>query len=138
MRILIVTIMLLLGYAASAQLNNLTVEVGHFNNAQGKLRVALFTNESNYLKDSQYQSDTTIYNAEKVAVVFKNLPPGEYAISIYHDENDNGKLDTNFMGIPSEPYAFSNNAPSRFGPAKYAESKFTLDQEHQIHSIKLN
>tara|TARA_Y100001949_G_C15897298_1_gene290952 strand:+ start:56 stop:472 length:417 start_codon:yes stop_codon:yes gene_type:complete len=127
-----------IGLAANAQTNNLTVEVTNFKNANGKLRVALFTDESNYLKDSQFASDTIIYNQEKVAVLFANLPAGEYAISIYHDENDNGKLDANFMGIPSEPYAFSNNAPSRFGPAKYTESKFTLDQENQIHSIKLN
>ena len=127
-----------IGLAANAQTNNLTVEVTNFKNANGKLRVALFTDETNYLKDSQFAMDTIIYSQERVQVLFANLPAGEYAISIYHDENDNGKLDANFMGIPSEPYAFSNNAPSRFGPAKYAESKFTLDQENQIHSIKLN
>ena len=50
--------------------------------------------------------------------VLSNLPAGDYAIQIMHDVNGNGELDTNFVGIPSEPWAFSNNATGRMGPPK--------------------
>ncbi|MBR07982.1 MAG: hypothetical protein CMP48_09870 [Rickettsiales bacterium] len=129
---------MIIGSWSYAQTTNLTIEVTNFKNTDGKLRVALFNSEGTYLKDSQYTSDTLVYSQELVKVSFTGLPNGEYAISIYHDQNDNGELDANFMGIPTEPYAFSNNAKGRFGPASYADSKFSLNQSNQIHSIQLN
>ena len=65
------------------------------------------------------------------------LPKGEYAIRVMHDTNGNGKLDTNFVGIPSEPWAFSNNAVGNFGPPKWADVRFTLDGD-VTQSITLN
>ena len=66
---------------------------------------------------------------------FPNLAPGDYAIELFHDENGNGKLDTGFMGIPSEGFGASNDAPEKFGPPKYADAKFqvTGDQTLTIH-----
>ncbi len=49
-------------------------------------------------------------NGPEVTVVFENLAPGEYGISVVHDENENGDLDKNFVGIPKEGFAFGNNA----------------------------
>ena len=57
---------------------------------------------------------------------FKDLPYGEYAISVYQDKNDNGKLDTGLFGIPKEPFGFSNDPKMGFGPPKYKDSAFTL------------
>ena len=56
---------------------------------------------------------------------FSNLPPGTYAAKVMHDENDNGKLDTNFMGMPIEGYGFSNN-PQLLRKPTFDEAKFDL------------
>jgi uncharacterized protein (DUF2141 family) len=71
--------------------------------------------------------------AQKIAasgkeVVLKfDLPAGEYAVQVLHDENDNGKLDTNFMGMPTEGYGFSNN-PQVMRRAHFDEAKFPLGE----------
>lgn len=72
-----------------------------------------------------------------MTVVFKNIPAGEYGISLYQDKNENGKLNTNFIGIPSELYAFSNNAKGRFGPAKWEDVKFSFTNKETTQNIKL-
>ncbi len=58
--------------------------------------------------------------AMKSAVVFSNLEPGRYAAIAFHDENNNGKLDKNFWGVPTEPYGFSNNVQGVLGPPTFA------------------
>ena len=74
---------------------------------------------------------------ETATCAFPNLAPGDYAVELFHDENGNGKLDTGFMGIPSEGYGASNDAPEKFGPPKYADAKFTVtgDQILTIHMV---
>lgn len=60
---------------------------------------------------------------------FLSLPAGNYAVSIFHDENDNGVLDTNLVGMPREGYGFSNNHTYSMHPASFAESRFTVDEQ---------
>ena len=60
-------------------------------------------------------------------IIFENIPKGTYAVSIFHDENNNGKLDTNFFGIPNEDYGCSNNAKGFMGPPKWQDAKFKLN-----------
>jgi uncharacterized protein (DUF2141 family) len=55
---------------------------------------------------------------------FPNVPAGTYAISVFHDENGNGKLDTNWLGIPREGVGASNNPKPRMGPPKFAAAEF--------------
>ena len=61
-----------------------------------------------------------------------------YAIRMYHDVNDNGELDTNLMGIPSEPFAFSNNAQGRFGPAAWDDAVFEIGADAVRHTVRLD
>lgn len=58
---------------------------------------------------------------------FEEIPYGVYALRIFHDANSNDKLDANFMGIPKETFAFSNNAMGRFGPASWEDARFSVD-----------
>lgn len=82
---------------------------------------------------------------ERKAVVIKDgtaslvfsLPPGEYALSTYHDVNGNNKLDRHFYGKPKEPYGFSNNVKPKFGPPKYDKCKFSLGESSKSLSITL-
>jgi uncharacterized protein (DUF2141 family) len=62
---------------------------------------------------------------ERLTVTFPDLAPGTYAVSLFHDANGNGKLDTNLIGIPTEGYGFSNNVGAR-GRPRFDEAKFTL------------
>ena len=58
---------------------------------------------------------------------FEGVPYGSYALRIFHDANANDKIDTNFVGIPKEAFAFSNNAMGRFGPASWEDARFEVD-----------
>ena len=58
---------------------------------------------------------------------FEDIPPGTYALVVLHDENMNGKLDTNWLGIPKEDYGFSNNAKASLGPPSFSAASFTYD-----------
>ncbi|MCF8413904.1 MAG: DUF2141 domain-containing protein, partial [Melioribacteraceae bacterium] len=66
-----------------------------------------------------------------------SLAFGEYAIKCYHDVNENRELDTNFFGIPSEDYGFSNNAPATFGPPSFEQAAFKFKSHNQIEKIEL-
>lgn len=66
-----------------------------------------------------------------VSVSFKDIAEGEYAISVYVDENSNGKMDSNAIKIPTEPYAFSNDAVGNFDPPTFEQAKFIVAKENK-------
>jgi uncharacterized protein (DUF2141 family) len=71
------------------------------------------------------------------SVVFTNLDPGRYAIIVFHDENDNGKLDENSWGVPIEGYGFSNNAEGFLAAPSFDRAAVTLDTANTAISITL-
>jgi uncharacterized protein (DUF2141 family) len=73
----------------------------------------------------------------RTRVYIGDLPYGTYAISVLHDENANGKLDTNFLGIPLERLGASNDAPFQFGPPSWQDARFALDRKKVLTSITL-
>lgn len=112
----------------------LKVEVTNFENkASTKIWVSVFS-EKVFLEKS-IQTKSVIISSSKVIVEF-NLPPGEYAVSTYHDLNSNDKLDRYFIGKPKEPYGFSNNVKP-FGLPSYKDCKFTLTNAPKSISISL-
>lgn len=115
----------------SAQNVKLTISVLGLKNNTGAVKVGLYNSEGTFLKAVYKSLSTQIKNNEAV-VTFENLPAGEYAISTYHDENNNGKLDKNMMGIPSEDYAASNNAKGFMGPPAYKDAKFVINKDSKI------
>jgi uncharacterized protein (DUF2141 family) len=72
----------------------------------------------------------------KAVFTLKDVPSGEFAISTFHDENGNEKLDTKMFGIPSERYGFSNDAVARYGPPELEEQLFTIEANMEL-TIKL-
>jgi uncharacterized protein (DUF2141 family) len=68
---------------------------------------------------------------------FEGLASGRYAIKSFHDVNDNGKMDSNVFGMPTEPFAFSNNARGVMGPAKWADAAFEVKAGANSHSIAI-
>jgi uncharacterized protein (DUF2141 family) len=69
--------------------------------------------------------------------VFTDLPAGVYAVSVFHDENMNQKLDKNFVGVPKEGYGASNDPKKKMGPPSFEETKFQLSGTEQSLEIKL-
>jgi uncharacterized protein (DUF2141 family) len=117
----------------------LSVMITNFKNDKGSVVVALYSNAEGFPKSPEkaYRVLTLqIVNKQAVAD-FGNLPPGEYGVSVYHDENGNKKMDTNFFGIPKEGVGNSNNAKGHFGPPKYSDAKFEFNGDKQTITIKI-
>jgi uncharacterized protein (DUF2141 family) len=112
----------------------LSVQIQTSETPQGKLYVTLHNSENSFQNDAFFQFKKLDVLTSTSAVVFDSLPKGNYALKVFHDLNDNGKLDTSFLGLPKEPYGFSNNAMGNFGPPSFEQSIIVLTQnlEHQI------
>lgn len=116
--------------------SNLVVTIKNIKTTAGSVRVAVFDNEADFLKKA-FQGKTVKATDNEVSVLFENLPPGEYALSVFHDENENGELDKNFIGIPKEGFAFGNNAMGAFGPPSFEKAKVNLQGEPVTQEITL-
>jgi uncharacterized protein (DUF2141 family) len=117
----------------------LAVQITGLENDDGEVLLALSNSRENY------ESDSEAYRGIKVKIINGNaeckiteLPYGEYAIKLYHDVNMDGELNSNFLGIPTEDYGFSNNASGTFGPADYDDAKFLIDQTEMTIKISVN
>ena len=62
--------------------------------------------------------------------MFAGVIPGKYAISVYHDVNGNQRLDSNMVGIPSEPYGFSRDARGKMGPPSFDDAAFEVGKDN--------
>ena len=70
-------------------------------------------------------------------MVFSNLEPGRYAAIAFHDENGNGEFDTSFIGVPTEPYGFSNDAQGFLGPPTFDAAAVVIGNGNKAIRIKL-
>ena len=121
--------------AQSESTGKLTVNISGFPSSDGVAMVALHNTEHSYQGEEAGALDKKMVPVvnQKTQVVFENLTFGSYGVSFYHDENANGKLDTNAMGIPKEAYGFSNNARGFFGKPSYKDVTFQMNSaEKQI------
>ena len=97
--------------------------------AEGKLNVALFDKAAGFPKGKFTLGQIVPAAKGTVNLVFKDVAPGAYAVSVFHDVNDNGRLDANMVGIPSEPYGFSRDARGVMGPPKFEDAAVTVGAE---------
>ena len=72
------------------------------------------------------------------SIMFNDLPHGTYAFTTFHDENNNGVMDTNFLHLPKEGYAFSNNRKVVFGPPSFKRAGFSMNKETVVIDVKMN
>lgn len=117
----------------------MTVHVTGAASSRGVIRVALWREADGFPKDVRkvVQGGSVPLVEGEAIVVLEHVPAGVYAISTYHDENENGKLDTNLVGIPRELFGFSNNARGRMGPPSFNACKFSFSGGGQTVDIKL-
>ncbi len=106
----------------------LTVEVQGLKSADGEVAVGLFdqAQAANFPKQFSMGQRLQATKDGRLVFVFKDLKPGDYAVSSYHDENDNKKLDRGMFGIPREPYAFSQDARGDGGPPQFRDAQFNV------------
>ena len=113
-----------MGLAASlrAQTNGqLEVVVYEVKDDVGTVMVGLFNSSETFTKEV-WKGEKSKAKPGTIRVVFNDIPSGNYAISVYHDVNENGKLDMNFLGIPKEGFGFSNDAMGTFGPPSFEKA----------------
>jgi uncharacterized protein (DUF2141 family) len=121
------TALLTLACAApfAAHAADLVIHVDNVKSDTGKVMVALYDKADAFLKQpvrvAQAKADKS-----GTTLVLHDVAPGDYGFSIFHDANDNGRLDRNLMGIPTEPVAFSNNAQGRMGPPDFDAVKLAV------------
>ena len=104
---------------------------------QGQVMVQLFNNEAGYSGGQAVGATMARVNGATAQVRFAGLAPGQYAVRLFHDVNGDGEMNTNPFGIPTEPYAFSNNAQGQFGPASWADAAFTVQAGETTQRINL-
>lgn len=116
---------------------NLTVNVENIAQTKGTIMLGLF-DQATYNGDGAVNGASLKVEGTSVSAEFEGLEPGEYAVRLYHDVNDDGEMNTNPFGMPTEPYAFSNDAKGRFGPAKWDAAKFVVESDGTTHTITMN
>ena len=105
---------------------------------KGKIRVAVFNQADGFPSDTSAALLTKAAAADTtVELAIDNVVPGNYAVAVFQDLNDDGVLNKNPFGIPSEPYGFSNNAIGRFGPPSFADAALPFDGTRTIAEIQL-
>ena len=121
--------------AATASAATIEVKVSSVVGGKGKVNVAVCDKER-FLKDCLY-SGSAPAQANETVVTIQNLPKGTWAVLAYQDENQNDKLDRNFIGVPSENYGFSRDARGKFGPPDFSDAAIEIGDELTVAKIKL-
>ena len=111
--------------AGVAQAASLDVVVADVRNDKGIVRVAVCT-EAEFLQPTCGHIGRAPAHQGEVVVHLDDVPPGVWAAQAYHDENENGAIDRNLLGIPTEGIGFSNDAKMMFGPPSFASAAFQL------------
>lgn len=117
--------------------SKLQVKVEGLRSEKGVVRIALFNKEEGFPGGNQHAFKVLTHSAKGgvVQAVFHDLPAGRYAIAVLHDENENGKLDTNLVGYPKEGYGASNNVIPMFRAPNFQEAAFEVRKAEERLTI---
>ncbi|MGB3457619.1 MAG: DUF2141 domain-containing protein [Litorimonas sp.] len=118
--------------------SQLTVAVEGLDTTDGQILIGLFDTEDGFETEAELIGRTVPVSGTTTKIVFEDLPVGDYAIKVFHDEDADGELDTNVLGIPSESYGFSNNASDPFSAPEWDETRFSLPRGQMTHTIDLD
>ncbi len=127
-----------IGQALAGAKGNIIVTVTGIKNSAGTIKIGLYNKQAGFM-DAKHVVQGLNRPAKKGSVTgsFNGLPFGGYAISIVHDENNNGRMDKNFLGMPKEGYAFSRNVRPRFSAPSFKATKFQLNGKSKNIRIKM-
>ena len=127
--------------AQTKDTGTLTIRVTGARNTKGKIGVTLFQGAQGFPDDTskaiRQQRVEIDPNTMSAQVTFKDVPQGAFAVSVLHDENGNGKMDKNSVGMPKEGYGASNNPKKKKRAPTFDEAKFSLSTGEQTIEIAL-
>ena len=121
---------LLLNSNVSNDNPELTIKIDNIKLLEGKIRIGVFDKKKGFLKREAAIKHyyITVKNSTET-IIIDDLPKGDYAFSMFHDENSDDEFNQGFLGIPKEPYAFSNNIKPKFSAPSYEDCKFSLEED---------
>lgn len=137
MKYLLFFLFLCIGQFVFSQSYNLTIEIQNLKHKKGKIEIGVYDKKENFpIAKKQYRHFIIGADNFPGTYTINNLPKGEYAIAVFHDENADGLCNTNLLGIPIEGYGFSKNAKPVFSAPSFNECKILLNTNLTIN-IKL-
>ncbi len=120
---------------------SIVIKVTGLRNDKGTVRIALFNSKAAYTAskagEQAFQKMKVPITDQKATATFEAVPYGEYAIKLFHDEDNSGRFITNMFGIPKVEYGFSNNAHGLMGPASFEKALFKLNSPNLEMPIKM-
>jgi uncharacterized protein (DUF2141 family) len=137
-KLILCSVLFLLSLSVQAQ-SSIAVQVENLKSDKGVCRAYLF-NQSEYFPnkvEKAFASKVVKISGNKASLNFEKVPAGTYAISVIHDENNNGKLDTNMLGIPTESYGASKNALPSMSMPTFKANAFEMANQDQKLTIKV-
>lgn len=121
------------GFLHPENRGKLVLEVDNISSTEGVIWVGIYDSPSSFLvKEKAIVEGFSIEKQGKLEVTFPEMSYGTYAIALFHDINNNGELDRNFIGIPSEPFAFSQRPRSKWRLPRFEEVKFKFRDDGQV------
>ena len=146
-RILIAAVIYLISLMTQAQENSGTKElmedirlsaieltIGKVPSDEGYIYFAMYASEEDFMKRKMYRKTRIKASKEGVKVIFRDVPSGTYAVTCFHDANDNGRMDFSSSGMPEEDYGMTNNVMS-FGPPRFSDAKFEVKDKDLTFEI---
>jgi len=126
---------------AQTECPSVNVKIQNIDNSTGVIACAIFESGEGFPdKFLKFASKVMIsqISGKDASFEFSDIKPGKYAIAVIHDENYNGKLDKNFIGIPKEGYGFSSGAEVTMSAPSFSDAEFSYDGGNLQMSISLN
>ena len=125
--------------ARAAETAELTVTFQGLKTQTGSVMMSLVGSEDAYAGKAAPAGQAAIpATGETASTTFKGLAPGRYAVKAFHDVNGDGKMGANPFGMPTEPFAFSNDAHGNMGPAKWADASFEVKAGANTQTITID
>lgn len=128
-----------LALGASAE-GTMTFEIDRLRSDRGQVGCALFKGSEGFPMESDkaFRRQYAPISDGRARCVFERLPPGDYALSVMHDEDGDGEIDRGLFGPPTEGWATSNNAaPRAFGPPSWDRARFRFDGRELSQTLKI-
>ena len=124
-------------YCSTALSSDLSIRLSGLEEIKGEVLVVVYDSATGMKNHQAFKTDIKAVTEKNMLIHFTDVPEGEYAVMVYQDLDGNKKLNRNLIGIPNEPYGFSNN-PSLMGPPRFEQLRFQQTKLGQVLNISLN
>ena len=132
MNILLLYFSLLIGFVSNKN-PQLTIKIENIEVLEGDIRIGVFNTSENFLKQGfTFKKYKIAVKNTTESILIDDLPKGDYAFILYHDKNTDGKMNRNLLGIPKEPFGFSNNVKPKFAKPTFEDCKFLLAENLEL------